>query len=65
MLRTHEKKVFLEKKKHFLAALDHIKCFIQIKKDRLLLTFASISELPSNIHNTALPSLISRIDASI
>ena len=33
----------------FVTALDLIKCFKQIKKQRLLLTYAPLSEVSSNI----------------
>ena len=48
MLRTHEIGIS-EKKIRFVTALDLIKYLKQIKYNRFLLTYAPISELPSNI----------------
>ena len=49
ILRPHEEKlVFSEEKIRIVNALDLIKCLIQIKKHRLLLTYAPISELHFN-----------------
>ena len=49
-MRTYEGKyVHLEKKIFDLCPFDLIKCFKQIKWQRLLLTWAPISELPLNI----------------
>ena len=49
-MRVHEgKKGPLGGKIEFVTALDLIKCLKQLNYLRLLLTFASISELPSNI----------------
>ena len=49
MIRTHEGKwVFSEgKKSRFVTALDLIKCLKEIKYQRFLLKYATISELPS------------------
>ena len=50
MLRMRERKyVFSDTNIRFVAALDLIKGLKQIKYERLLLTCAPISELPSNI----------------
>ena len=50
MLRTHEGNVYLseENKIRFVTALDLIKCLKQDEYQRLPLTCAPISELPSN-----------------
>ena len=49
-LRTHEGKlVFSVKKFRFVTAFDLVKCLKYIKKQRLLLTCAPISESPSDI----------------
>ena len=50
-LRTHKgKQLFSERKTNpNVTAFDLIKCTKQIKQQRLLITFAAISELPSNI----------------
>ena len=45
MLRTHEGKVFSEKKIRFVGAFDLIICLKQIKEQRLLLTCAPISNV--------------------
>ena len=41
--------IFGEKKIRFVTALDLIKCRIQVKQQRLLVTCAPISELPFDI----------------
>ena len=48
-MRIKEKKVVSGKKIRVVTVLDLIKCLKQIKWQRLLLTYAPISELPSNI----------------
>ena len=54
MLRMHEGKLFFSQNiTRFVTAFDLVKCLKQIKSQRLLPTFAPISEVPSNISTTA------------
>ena len=52
-----EKKVLLEEKVLSVIDLDLIKCLKQIKYHKLLLAYASISELPSDISTMPLTHL--------
>ena len=58
MLCTHGGKVvFSVKKPQFVTALDLITCLKQIKKQKLLLTCAPLSKLPSDISTMPTPKL--------